>query len=169
MKLTSLGRIFDRVNNILAFVSGFLVLVIMLLTCYEVITRYFLHNPPHWGIEVMQYMLFIFPFLGAAWLLKRQGHVRVDILFNFLNTRSQTRLSVVSSSVGAISCFIITWFGAVATWKNYSQHIMMTEGLVFPKFILFLFIPLGCSLLGLEFTRQAIHYLTSLRTPLNKE
>ncbi|MFH1652304.1 MAG: TRAP transporter small permease [Chloroflexota bacterium] len=169
MKLTRLGRIFDRVNNVLASVAGFLVLVIMLLTCYQVITRYFLHNPPHWGIEVMQYMLFIFPFLGAAWLLRRQGHVRVDIVFNFLNTRSQTRLNIVSSSVGAIACFIITWFGAVAAWTNYSQGIMMTEGLVFPKFILFLFIPLGCSLLSLEFARQAVNHAASLRASAPKK
>ena len=162
--LAKLGVIFDSTNNVLASISGILVIILMLFTCYMVMMRYLFQSPPPWGMEISEYMLFVLPMLGAAWLLKRQGHVRVDIVINRLNPKIRTVLNIVTSAIGAGVCLIVTWYGVAATLKHFQEGIVMLEFLSVPKFILLAFIPFACLLLSLEFLRQGYNYLMSLRT-----
>jgi len=61
-------------------VTSWLVLVMVLLVCYDVLMRYiFLHGSV--ALQELEWHIFAFVFLmGAAYTLKHDGHVRVDII-----------------------------------------------------------------------------------------
>ena len=147
----------------LACVSGVILLGIMFIICYEVIMRYFFRNAPTWAIEVTEYGLYLLAFLGAAWLLKLGRHIRVDVVVNLLGIKSQTWLSIATSILGAIICLVITGFGIDATIDYFHRNVMMERVLVFPKYTLLLFVPLGCFLLSIQFIRQAYGHVKSWR------
>jgi len=164
MKLWEKARtVFDRIIDSLAGVSGVILLGIMFIICYEVVMRYFFRNAPTWAIEVTEYGLYLLAFLGAAWLLKLGRHIRVDVVVNLFGIKSQTWLSIATSILGAIICLVITGFGVDANIDYFHRNVMMERVLIFPKYTLLLFIPLGCFLLSIQFLRQAYGHVKSWR------
>ena len=170
MRLLEKARtVFDHIIDSLASVSGVIVLGIMFIMTYEVIMRYFFRKAPTWAIEVTEYGLFLLAFLGAAWLLKLGRHIRVDVVVNQLGAKAQTLFSIVTSIVGAIICLVITWFGIDATLDYLHRSVMMERVLVFPKYTLLLFIPLGCFMLAIQFLRQVYGHVKSWRAIAREE
>lgn len=163
------GAIFDYVIDATAGVAGGLVIVLMLIMCYEVAMRYFFRQPPVWAIEVCEYLLLLLTFLGAAWLLKMGGHVRVDIILGRLNPKAQTLLNIVTSGLGVIICLLLAWYGGKTTWDHFQRGILVAKTLTIPKAPLLAFISVGCFLLSIQFLRQTYGYIRSWRALAKKE
>jgi len=156
MKLRrKLAHFFDGIINILAFVAGCLAIGLMLLTCYMVIMRYIFRQPPGWIIEISEYMLVYLTFLGTAWLLRENGHPRVDIIYTSLPSLLKKGVDIFISTIGSASCFILSGLSAWVTWDNYQREICFSQTLSIPKWIILGVIPLGSLLLALQFLRKA--------------
>jgi len=170
MKLLEKTRVvFDHIIGSLAGAAGVLIIGMMLIMCYEVVMRYFFNRPPAWAVEISEYLLFLIAFLGAAWLLKLGGHVRVDIVLGRLNPKAQTLLNIATSAIGAIICLIIAWYGGESTIDHFQRGVPVVKTLAFPKFTLLLFIALGCFLLSIQFLRQTYSYVRSWKAMAKKE
>jgi len=157
------GSIYDRITEVLAILAAVLVIGLVALLCYEVFMRYLIHKPPAWAWEVCESMVYLIAFLGAGWLLKKNGHVSVDILFAFLSPKIKVATNAVTSALGAIICLILTWSGIGITIDHSQAGITVPGYLDIPKAPLLLFIPLGCLLLSIEFLRQAYSSLMRWR------
>ena len=105
--INKVSSFFDRILESLDFVARILVLLIMLGITSEVITRYFLRKPIPGVIDVTETMILWIVFLGAAWLLKKDGHVRMEIVVNQLKPEIQNWLNVVAHIIGAAVCFVL--------------------------------------------------------------
>jgi len=171
LKLLTKGTgVFDRTINILAFVACVLIIFTMLIVCTDVVMRYFLRRPIIWVIEITEYLLLYITFLSAAWVLKREGHVKVDVFVNQLNPRAQTVFGIVTSTVGVIICLGLVWYGVQVTWDHILRHVMAAESLIkVPYAPILAIIPIGSFLLMLQFLRRAYGYLGSWRASVNKE
>jgi TRAP-type C4-dicarboxylate transport system permease small subunit len=150
--------VLDRVMDLLAGAAGILLILIMLLVTYLVLMRYLLGQPPGWVVEICQYMIFALTFLGAPWLLKKGGHVAVDIVLAGLNQRANS-----TSTVGMLTSFFLAWYGAGSTWQHFTEGIPVIEILRIPKALLLAFIPISFLLLALEFLRQAYDHHERLK------
>ena len=151
--------VFDWLTNFFAFLAGVLVIAMMLLISYEVVMRYFLHRAPAWAIEVSEHMVFVLAFLGAAWLLKQGGHVRIEIVTSRLNPKAGALLNVATSALGVLIWLAIAWYAGETTWDHFQRGILIYKALSFPKFILFAFISVGSLLFSFEFLRQTYAYI----------
>lgn len=71
----------NRFTEYTGKLSSWLVLLLVLLTCYDVMMRYlFQHGSV--GLQELEWHIFALIFLlGSAYTLKHDGHVRVDILY----------------------------------------------------------------------------------------
>jgi len=151
--------IFDRLIDFMAFLAGLLLAGAVLIVSFEICMRYFLRRPQVWTVEVCEYILFILAFLGAPWLLKKGGHVSVDIVVERLNTKVRRYLNLLSCGVGILISTVITWFSLVTAWGCYESGVVVTKTLTIPKHYFLLFITLGYFLLILEFGRQFYNHL----------
>jgi len=166
MKLaTKVTAIFERTLDLLGAFAGVLVAFLMIGVCVDVCMRYFLNRPLFWMIEVTQYALVFILFLGAAWLLRKEGHVVMDILISRLGQKSQNLANVITSTLGAIVCFIITWYAARVSWDYFQIDYVYSATLEIPAFLLQAVVPLGAFLLSIQFLRRAYGYLGKLRAP----
>jgi TRAP-type C4-dicarboxylate transport system permease small subunit len=162
MKVESKKGVVDHVIDFMAGLAGLLLVAAVLIVCFEIVMRYFFRKPQVWSVEVCEYILFTLAFLGAPWLLKKGGHVSVDVVTETLSSRARAYLGVFACGIGVLISAVITWFSIKAAWNSYVIGEVVTKTLTVGKHYFLLFITLGYFFLMLEFGRQ---FLNHLRAP----
>ena len=161
--LRALLTFYDHTIEVL-FASATLVpLVLALAVTYEVVTRYFVGQTTVWITDVAAWSLVWFTFLGAAYVLKREGHIKMDLVLERLRGRTRMLLIVITSIIGAIVCLAITWYGVQVTWEHFQKGILEFAMIDVPKAPLLMIIPVGSFLLFVQFMRRTHTYLVKLR------
>ena len=163
------GDIFDRICDVLAVLAGVLTIFLMLLGAAEITMRSTLGQSIGWGIEISEYGLLFITFLATAWLLRYEGHVKMDIVLMKLKPRPQAVVNITTSLMCAILCFLLTWYGGRVTWDHFQTGYLITSSLRPPSFLIQFIIPIGFFLLFIQFLRRAHGYLGMWRAPLEQE
>jgi len=164
LKLITKGsRIFDGILNSFAVVAGIIIIFMVASVLYEVVLRYFLGRTAVWVFEVTEYCLLFLAFLITAWLLKEEGHVKMDLLLNRLNPKNQDKIIAVTSIIGAMLCLVVSWGSAGKVWDAFQMGHHMPTPLFPPQFLILLIIPIGSFLLFIQFLRRACLHLRSWR------
>jgi TRAP-type C4-dicarboxylate transport system permease small subunit len=165
-------HLFDRILDVTAYIAFGLLLFSWFSVCAEVVFRYFLRQPIIWVVEATEYIIVQITFLGSAWLLRREGHVTVDVVTSHFSKKNRTFILMITSALCVGMFLIITWWGAVATWGAYRENLYIPKQLGMPKFLVMLVIPVGSLLLLGEFlrkTRSAFSRWRSLKMKRNSE
>jgi len=92
--------------------------------------------------------------LGAALVLKDDGHIRVDLILNHLSGPKRAWADVLSSLVGGIVMLLYTWFGAQVTLEAIGRGTPALESLRTPMFLIWMIIPIGSFFFTVQFFRQ---------------
>ncbi|MFC1951785.1 TRAP transporter small permease [Chloroflexota bacterium] len=160
--ITKVTNIFDRLLNILAVMAVVLLVFLMLSISYEVVVRYFLGSSTYGLLEIWEYALLYVTFLAVAWLLKGEGHVSVDVVLKLLKPRVQVILNIITSSISAIACLGLAWYGALVVWESAQAGTRIIEGELYPpEFLIVMIIPIGSFLLFIQFLRRTYGYFRS--------
>ncbi len=152
--MQTLLRWFDRVLDAMACLAGAVLVFIMASVGLEVIMRYFFNRPLMWVTEVTECLLLYITFLGSAWLLREEGHVRMDILLNRLGTRAKAILGIFSSLIGVFVSATIMIYGLAVTWNYFQRGIYTPTAMEIPLYAILLVIPVGSLMLLLQFLRR---------------
>jgi TRAP-type C4-dicarboxylate transport system permease small subunit len=155
-------KIFDKVMDGFAVLAGILLLLVTLFVSYSVTLRYLHLKPPVWILQCTEYALLWMTFLGAAWLLKHGGHIRIDTVVNRLEPKAQKILHIVVTVLGLVVCLVIIWFGTTKTLDLHARGIMDVKGVTLPKYPLFIIIPIGGLMLFLQFGRNLLEHVQTL-------
>lgn len=152
------NAIFDRILDVLTFAAGVFVIFMLLSVLTEVAMRYFLNRPQLWVVETTEVLLPVVVFLATTWLLKSEGHVKVDIVVVLLNSRTQGILNTVTSVLGAIMCLFLGAYGILVAREAFQRGIIVHGVLNFPKAPFLAVIALGFILLSIQFMRRTHNY-----------
>lgn len=95
-------------------------------------------------------------FLSASWVLRKDGHVRLDLLLNTLSPSKQLLFNRITAIIAAIACGLFFWFSLKATIDNYQRDVISYNILNTPKYLVLLPIPLGSLLLTLRYIRNIL-------------
>ena len=147
--------IYYRITNSLAALGGVLIITAMVTITFGVVMRYLLHRPPVWVVETTEYILVWFTFLAAAWILRKEGHVKVEIVVSRLSPRAQALLGIITSIIGAVLCSILVVYGSQVVWDHFQRNILMDSMLQPPKAPLLAIIPIGSFFLLIQFLRRS--------------
>lgn len=157
-------KLVDRIIDGMAVLAGLAVLFIMFSICYEVVVRFFRFQPPAWVTEITEYLLLYITFLGAPWVLREGGHVRVDVVVGKLRRKARRAFDFGTSLTGMLICCALVWFGARTAWDLYERGIPVIKTLAVPKFLLVGIIPVGSLLMIAEFVRRSHRLWRSLKS-----
>ncbi len=158
--MKKLLRLFDLILNALAVAAGAVLMTMMLATVVKVVLRVFFNHGLLGIDQVSGIMMVYLTFFGAAWVLRNEGHVTIDILTSALPEKARRVVGVVCSLVGAAACLTIAYFSTVATGLSIQRGVMVAAELEIPRAVNLWAIPFGCTLLGLEFLRRAARIYT---------
>jgi TRAP-type C4-dicarboxylate transport system permease small subunit len=161
--LNRLVRILAACESVGALGATLLFIAITLAICAEVLLRYGFNSPIAWVVELSEYALLWITFLGAAWVLRHGGHVRVDIVLQYLSPAALRVCGIVSSALGALTSLVLFVFGVDATWTAYLRGAFKPTGIDVPTWLVVIVIPLGALLLFLRFARMFAEYWTRRR------
>lgn len=157
----------DAANEKIGYGASWLTTVLVLVVCYDVFTRYVLKKSSI-GVQELEWHLFAVIFLiGAAYTLKHDRHVRVDVLYIKFSPKTQAWINFLGSLAFLIPFSILV----IVSSKNFvinSFAIGETSpdpGGLPARYILKACIPLGFVLLLLQGISLAVN---SLLVALNK-
>lgn len=156
-----LGRFnsfFDRVIDVMFYIASGVILVIFFSIGTEIFMRYFLNRPQIWPVEITEYAMLYLTFLGAAWLLREEGHVKLDVLFVLLKPRNQALLNSLTSILGIIVFSVLLFYGTWGTWLHYQKGLRTFSVMELLKWPFLIVIPFGSLLLLIQFIRRTYSY-----------
>lgn len=156
-------KVFDFLVTAGAAASGLIFLFMMLAVCVDVVMRYWFQSPMGWVVEVCEYLLLYVTFLGAAWLLRKNGHVRVDLVYFYLSERTVARLKFLTAVAGALACAILFVIGCQATIDAFIRGTPEIKTLSVPKWTMLWVIPYGSIMLAIQFWRQVLEHWRQYR------
>lgn len=162
--LAKAGAIFNRFLGVLMVAACAIFTFAMLLVCTNVIMRYALTKPIGWETEVCEYILVGIASLGMAWLLKEEGHVRVDFLVNRFNPKSQALITGITSALGAAAVLLIASYGLLETVHLMEMGAVETGTLRIPEAYLLFPLSIGTFLLFIQLARRSYKHLRGWRT-----
>ena len=152
-----------RVLNLLAGIS-FLAMVV--LTCWQVFTRYVLQNPSSWSEELVSYLFAWASLLGASLVTGERGHMNLPILVEKCSPALQKLLNILGELVAfAFSAIILVYGGVEITQLAMGQ---MTSSLGVQVGIFYVVMPL-CGVLNMVYTVLNIVDICKGNTPDEKE
>ena len=155
---------FDFTLNLFALLAILIIIFVLVTVCLGVFMRYFLNNPLGWVVQTSQYSLVFVTFLSAAWVLKREKHVTMDLLTNWLSPEKKAMFGMITSVIGATVCLVITFYSTLVTLDHFQRKIYDMQVIEVPLGPLFAVITLGCFTLFIQFLRRVFGYLEQWRT-----
>ena len=154
--LKRMTALFDGTINVLAVIAALVLVFLMLSVCLGVVMRYFLGRPLLWVIQIGEYALLYLTLLSAAWLLRKGGHVTMDLVVAGLNPVQQDVMKIITSTVGAILCFGLFLYGAGVTWDAYVMGRYPSQAVLeIPDAYILVVIPVVSFMLCVQFVRIA--------------
>jgi len=164
MKLvTKATAIFDRIIGLLALLAALILVFTMLSVGAEVVARYFLGSPIRWVVEITEYLLLFMTFLATAWVLKGEGHVKMDLVLTRLKPEAQSVVNIITSTICVIMCLVLTWYGVKVVWDHVQIGYHLSTRLAPPSSLIISIIPIGSFLLSIQFLRRTYGFVESRR------
>lgn len=129
--------------------AGLSFLAMVILTCWQVLTRYALKNPSTWSEELVGYLFAWMSLMGASLITCERGHMNIPILVEKCSPGMQKLLNCFGEIIAFLFSAIILTFGGVRiTTLAMGQ---MTSSLGVPIGIFYIVLPL-CGILNMIYT-----------------
>ena len=105
-------------------------------------------------MEFSIYLGILATFLGAAYGLKDNAHISIDLVTSALPPKIRNGLDKITWSISALFCFLITYYSWEFWWEAFSKG-WRSESLWGPPLAIpYFFLPMGMTLLSLQFIIQ---------------
>ena len=90
----------NLLNTILRGLAGISFLAMVVLTCWQVFTRYILKSPSTWSEELVSYLFAWASLMGAAIVTSERGHMNIPILVERCSKSGQKVLNFLGRYPG---------------------------------------------------------------------
>ena len=165
----SLVQLIDRLNAAAAWLARWAVLLMLAIGIWNVIGRYLgsglgINLSSNGLIEAQWYLFDLIFLLGMGWTLRKDGHVRVDVLQNRWSPRRRRRVELNS----LLLLLLPFAFGVMAisidpALRSWSIGELSPDPGGLPRTWVKSLIPLGFLLLGLQGVAEALRLGTTLQ------
>ena len=152
MKLClGLSSMIDAMNQRIAFIAEWLVLLSCLISAGNAFSRYAFNISSNAWLEIQWYMFGAVVMLGTSYTLKKNEHVRVDIVYANVSTRRQIGIDIFGFILFMLPATMIM---AYLSWPIFYNSWMLGEvstnagGLI--RWPVKVMLPLGFALLTLQ-------------------
>jgi len=159
-KIMGIINALDRISSQIGLSVGILVLIMTICVLREVIGRYIFNSPTEWVLEFCEYSLLFLVYLGGAYTLLVDGHVKVDLFYNRWSKKRKCIADAFSSFLGIIYCSVLVWQGFRLAIHSYKSGSVSSGALEWPLFPLQIVVPIGCILLGLQLCAKIYRSIT---------
>src|ERR1051326_5184975 len=116
--LLALSRAIDAVNEKLSWIADVLVFLSCLISAGNAFSRYAFSVSSNAWLEIQWYMFGALVMLGTSYTLKKNEHVRVDIVYSNLSTRKQIQVDIFGGILFLLPATIILCYLSWPVFHN---------------------------------------------------
>ena len=153
--------IFDRTITAMMVMSAALIVLDALAVTIDVLSRKFFGITYVYLFEMTEFTLLWMTFLGTAWIMKNNNHIRVDLVVNRLNPRHGAIVIAVASILSVLILILMTGYSAWLTWHDYQTHFTLSTLLKPVKWPVEIIIPIGFLMLLIQLIRNTYNHLAN--------
>jgi TRAP-type mannitol/chloroaromatic compound transport system permease small subunit len=161
--LLALSRAIDAMNEKLGVIADWLVLLSCLISAANAFSRYAFSISSNAWLEIQWYMFGAMVLLGASYTLKRNEHVRVDIVYSNVPTRTQIGIDIFGGILFLLPATLIMAYLSWPIFYNAWAHGEISGnagGLI--RWPVKIFLPIGFALLSLQGISELIKRVAML-------
>jgi len=149
--LLAFVRIVDALNERVGRAVAWLVLAAVLVSAGNAIMRYSLNLSSNAWLEIQWYLFSAIFLLGAGYALKKNAHVRIDVIAGRLSKRHQALIDIVGGLAFLLPMsLIILWLSVPMFWQSYAGGEISADAGGLIRWPVKLLIPVGFMLLTLQ-------------------
>ena len=120
-------------------------------------------EPPQATSTLVEYAMFYATMLAAPWLVRRRGHVYVQIGVDRLSAPARHVLERIICVYCILMCLVVAWFAVDVAWDTYARGELDIRTIALPRWVLFAPMPPAFVLIAVEFLRilirnETLHY-----------
>ena len=137
------NRLMKQLLNIDYFLAGLSLVILVSVTFFGVIMRYFFNAPFVWQEEVQLACLVCIIFIGAGVAFRNKGHIAIDVVVDLMPKKLQRIVGIFG--------YLVTTFVLIFFIKNGMIFVEIlveidrrTNILRIPYYLIYSMIPLGC-------------------------
>jgi TRAP-type mannitol/chloroaromatic compound transport system permease small subunit len=161
--LLGLSRGIDRLNVVLGRLAAFLVLLAALISAGNATVRYMFSISSNAWLEIQSYLFAGIVLLGAAETLRRNEHVRVDLIYSNLTARRRLWIDAFGILLFLLPfVLVMVWLSWPIAWRSFQNGEGSASAGGLPLWPLRMLLPLGFGLLGLQGLSEVIKRIAAL-------
>lgn len=162
--LLKLSRGIDRLNESCGRLFMLLVLVAVLISAGNAITRKLFHMSSNAFLEIQWYLFGAIFLMCSGYTLLKNDHVRIDVIISHLSKRTQAWIDIFGSLLFLLPlCAIVIDFSWPQVVKAWEINEMSADAGGLIRWPVLLLIPVGFSLLALQGVSQVIKNVAFLQ------
>ena len=146
-------RLYDGLITALAILAGLMLVWLMVAIVTSVSMRNLGVQPFAWLFTSTEYAILYMTMLGAPWLVRRRGHVHIELLTAALPETPRRLLSRLVAGACVLVCAWLAWRGVLLVQTNIARMDYDVRAYFFPRWLLTIAFPVGFGLMAIEFAR----------------
>ncbi len=155
----------DRVNQLFGKLASIMILLSCVVSATNAVLRYGLDMSNNWPLELQWYLFAAAVMLGASYTLKRNEHVRVDLIYSYVSDRTRIWIDLFGLILFLMpACLLFAWLSWTTlfypSWL-VSEHSLNSGGL--PRYPIKFVVPFGFFMLSLQGLSEIIKRIGMLK------
>ena len=129
----------------------------------EVVRREVFSYSSIWGEEIVRYSFIYLAWIGAAAAVKERGHIRIDVILQYVGQRLKTLLYILGDVV-MFGVALIAFYWSLETVLISARFGSVTHGLRISQVWFLAAVPIGFALVMLRLIQSFLRDISDLRS-----
>jgi len=155
-----LGTIDVFISKVEAVMLAMGVILMAVNTCTNVIARYVLGEGMFWSGEVNRILIILITFAGIGYAARHGRHIRMSAIYDSIPTKGRKVLMIFIALFTSIIMFFLCYHSVGYIETLYSRGRIL-PALGFEIWWIYIWVPIGFAITGIQYLLTAIKNLTS--------
>lgn len=143
------------------FILSFAIILISVMIVGNVIAReVFKSGAFYFAYEVSLFAVVVATFMGLSYAARKGRHISMSAFYDFAPFKIRKILMIIINALTAVVMFVLAYYSYQFLIFEYETG-SITSALAIPRYIMYIFIPVGFFMAGIQFIRNTIVNFTA--------
>jgi TRAP-type C4-dicarboxylate transport system permease small subunit len=153
-------NLFDKIDSFLFFIAQIAVFIMMILITADAVMRYVFNQSIVGAYHFSEkYLMVIIVFLSISYVWKLGGHIRIDLLTQYMPNKLVRALDVIYTLAAAFLLFFIGYQAMLSTHDAYVNNYVAAGLIPWPTWLSWVWIPIGAFIFTIRLLLNVVNML----------